>query len=704
MVTEEESEKRIQSIMDNIFRTPRSKSVTSFSGKETSKRKRGDSTNESSESSNGGIGSVGRFKRPAISSGSSLSSEAPLCRPWDKSDLLRRLATFKSMTWFGKPKSVSAVNCALRGWINVEMDIIACEACGSRLLFSTPSSWTRQQIEKAAAVFSLKLDSGHKSLCSWIDNACEERLAQFPPTTPPALADSYKERSSALLQLSALPKISSSAIDYMRSLQLESFLEEASTLELGCGEASPITYFGGVDGTLNSNLYYQALKLIALCGWEIRTLPYAVDCDVPTQSAANIHPEESSLQVLNEKKNSVIMSSTTGGDETDIDEERQSLSELQSDPASSVLDCRLCGASVGLWAFSTIRQPLEMFRLIGSSEVSGQKDPGNYSLIGNTSGAGGLREDAHVGCNGIMSTVASLKGKPLSLSLSIAGGPSPAKQNYRATVSFPVMSRHLRSGLSSKSDVRDHASCDLGNSIQDKDHTDNTPCVQVDQTEVASDKCKRTEFGSVVQSCLNSEFNKVDPLRNEINNDTQERDCLGIGSDASGPVGSGEDGKRKPLMITMDQQDKYSSDISLLVCEAGNNFASSVDANASGAGKNDSKIVDEGANVQKSLEVQITKPSAHWSGKEVEEAQLDHAVEFDPIKQHRHFCPWIISTGNVAPGWQQTLKALYHEKDPSHLTITSSPPSTPMLELDDPITSIRKLFTSPSSTKRKKVT
>ncbi|KAI3885177.1 hypothetical protein MKW98_002569 [Papaver atlanticum] len=661
MVTEEESEKRIQSIMDNIFRTPKSKSITSLSGKETSKRKRVDSTNESSESSN----SVGRFKRPAILCGSSLSSEAPLCRPWDRSDLLRRLATFKSMTWFGKPKAVSAINCALRGWINVEMDIIACEACGSRLLFSTPSSWTRQQIEKAAAVFSLKLDSGHKLLCPWIDNACEERLAQFPPTTPPALADGYKERSSALLRLSALPKVSSSAIDYMRSPQLESFLEEASTLELGRGEASAVTYFGSVDGTPNSNLYYQALKLIALCGWEIRTLPYAVDCDVPTQSAANIHPEKSSLQVVNEKNNSVIMSSTTGGDETDIDEERQSVSELQSDPASSVLDCRLCGASVGLWAFSTIRRPLEMFRLIGSSEVNGQKDPGNYSLIVNTSGVGGLREEAHVGCNGIMSTAASShRGKPLSLNLSIAGGPSPAKQNYRATVSLPVMSRHLRSGLASKSDARDHASCDLDvtNSIQEKDHTENTPCVQIAQTEVRPDKCKRTEFGNDVLSCLNSEFNEVDPLSNEIDNDIQERDCLGIGSDASGPAGSGESGKK------------------------------------------DSEKVDEGAKVQNPLEVQITKSSAHWSGKEVEESQLDHVVEFDPINQHRHFCPWIISTGNVAPGWQQTLKALDHEKDPSHLTITSSPPSTPMLELDDPITSIRKLFTSPSSTKRKKVT
>ncbi|KAJ8553405.1 hypothetical protein K7X08_024083 [Anisodus acutangulus] len=71
-----------------------------------------------------------------------------------------------TFTW----KAISAVNCARRGWINVDMDTIACEACGSRMLFSTPPSWTRQQVDKAALVFSLKLDSGHKLLCPWIDN------------------------------------------------------------------------------------------------------------------------------------------------------------------------------------------------------------------------------------------------------------------------------------------------------------------------------------------------------------------------------------------------------------------------------------------------------------------------------------------------------------------------------------------------------
>lgn len=39
------------------------------------------------------------------------------------------------------------------------------------------------------------------------------------------------------------------------------------------------------------------------------------------------------------------------------------------------------------------------------------------------------------------------------------------------------------------------------------------------------------------------------------------------------------------------------------------------------------------------------------------------SITFDPIKQHRHFCPWIFSTGKSATGWQQTLAALEECKE-----------------------------------------
>uniref|UniRef100_A0A6N2KTA9 NuBaID C-terminal domain-containing protein n=1 Tax=Salix viminalis TaxID=40686 RepID=A0A6N2KTA9_SALVM len=71
---------------------------------------------------------------------------------------------------------------------------------------------------------------------------------------------------------------------------------------------------------------------------------------------------------------------------------------------------------------------------------------------------------------------------------------------------------------------------------------------------------------------------------------------------------------------------------------------------------------------------------------------LDKVLGFDPIRQHRHFCPWIISTSSGAPGWQQTLSALRRQKEFSPPT---NSPSSSLNKVDDPIALVRKLSTSP---------
>ncbi|RVW17166.1 hypothetical protein CK203_011348 [Vitis vinifera] len=94
----EEAEKRLQSVMAKLFHPPKSK------------------PNSPSDSSSDGQSSKGK-KRPNPMSASAIESklrkdiqksttpvQAPLCRPWDREDLMKRLATFKSMTWFAKPK------------------------------------------------------------------------------------------------------------------------------------------------------------------------------------------------------------------------------------------------------------------------------------------------------------------------------------------------------------------------------------------------------------------------------------------------------------------------------------------------------------------------------------------------------------------------------------------------------------------------
>ncbi|KAE8730162.1 hypothetical protein F3Y22_tig00003041pilonHSYRG01011 [Hibiscus syriacus] len=133
--------------------------------------------------------------------------------------------------------------------------------------------------ENVASVFSLKLDSGHKLTCSWINNVCDERLTEFPPTVPADLVDKFRARSNSLFQLMALPVISSSTIEFMRSPQLEEFLKQP--LMVDClkrnAEFSHIECKEDGSAVDSANLYYLAQKLISLCGWEPCPLPYVVN-------------------------------------------------------------------------------------------------------------------------------------------------------------------------------------------------------------------------------------------------------------------------------------------------------------------------------------------------------------------------------------------------------------------------------------------
>lgn len=67
---------------------------------------------------------------PASGGGNGSGGSAARGRPWDRGDLFRRLATFKSGTWFCKPQSISPVECARRGWTNTGPDLLSCEVRG----------------------------------------------------------------------------------------------------------------------------------------------------------------------------------------------------------------------------------------------------------------------------------------------------------------------------------------------------------------------------------------------------------------------------------------------------------------------------------------------------------------------------------------------------------------------------------------------
>lgn len=567
----QDSEKRFHQIMDKLF-TPSKSPLPSSSS----------STSSLVEQQSRGK------KRPCPSSALSLvepktilatidrslkapsSSQSGLCRPWDRGDLMRRLASFKSMTWFAKPQVISALNCARRGWVNDDTDTISCESCGAHLYFSAPASWSKQQVEKAALVFSLKLDNGHKLLCPWIENSCEETLSEFPSMTPQDLVERHEERSEALLQLLALPVISPSAIDYMKSSDLEGFLKRPIAPASGDTESSQTESLINHVGATPAQLFYQAQKLISLCGWEPRALPYIVDCKDKSGEAAkgtdtiDLLPETATRELLSSSNSTSNPNGVSENSENPVVPDT-----LNSDPSSVVLDCKLCGACVGLWVFSTVPRPLELCRVTGDTEVNTEKNSRDGTLQRQTS----------------------------SLQFTIAGGPPATKQNFKATISLPIVGRNLRSRFASYSRDRDHGT---DNSIQDQ-------------------QCKT-------------------PERNGGGTENSDQDMIDVESITTPQT------KDKQLMV--------------------------VTSNLPENNKQKDSTGDIGSKSNKQM-------------------------EFDPIKQHRHFCPWIWSTGRRGPGWRQTLSALQRQKG----SCQTPPSPSSIFKVDDPLTSVRNLFKSPSPKK-----
>lgn len=206
----------------------------------------------------------------------------------------------------------------------------------------------------------------------------------------------------------------------------------------------------------------QAQKLISLCGWEPRSLPYIVDC----KNCQNQPSRDANLVDLpcgaNEHNSSIVVYSSGMDDTMEASDEAVASSGLQSDPNSVVLDCRLCGASVGLWTFYAVPRPLELLRVVGYTEVNGEDNPSHCKdgICGDGGAYGShdlaiVNHDREGTFNAATTSATSSRERQLNLKFSIAGGPPPTKQNFRATISLPVIGRNLRARISSDLDFRD---------------------------------------------------------------------------------------------------------------------------------------------------------------------------------------------------------------------------------------------------------
>ncbi|KAB5534258.1 hypothetical protein DKX38_017344 [Salix brachista] len=291
------------------------------------------------------------------------SSPRPSCRPWERGDLLRRLATFKPSNWFAKPKVASSLACAQRGWMNVDINQIACETCGAYMTFVSLASRTPAEVESAAEAFAKQLDVGHQATCPWRGNSCPESLVQFPPTPQSALIGGYKDRCDGLLQFQLLPIIAASAIELMRVSrgplvdrlfsQSQNFIAGEGDFKTDCAAGLEITR----DGVFC--LYTRAQKLISLCGWEPRWLPNVQDCEEHSaQSARNewsFGPAQAQVHLSHDPGPSKKAHSASA--KNDTGKNKVFAVDSRCDSRSPLLDCSLCGATVRVLDFLTVPRP-----------------------------------------------------------------------------------------------------------------------------------------------------------------------------------------------------------------------------------------------------------------------------------------------------------------------------------------------------------
>ncbi|KAF8369778.1 hypothetical protein HHK36_032199 [Tetracentron sinense] len=401
--------------------------------------------------------------------GSAFGSSQPSCRPWERGDLLRRLATFKPLNWFAKPKVASSLACARRGWVNVDVNKIVCESCGANLSFILLKSWTPAEVDSAYEAFAKQLDAGHKVSCPWRGSICAESLVQFPPTPPSALIGGYKDRCDGLLQFLSLPVIAASAIEQMRvsrGPQIDRFLVQSHTVM--AGELSfKADNIPGMDTSREEAfcIYTRAQKLISLCGWEPRWHLNVQDCEEHSaQSARNgcsFGPtQDRARQDPGSSKNTFSASTKKdSGKKTAVPESR-------CESKSPLLDCSLCGATVRIWDFLTVSRPARF----APNNIDIPETNKKMALTRGASAASGI--SGWVAADGMQreetddhDEAATDEGKSLSnagvdLNLTMAGG-LPSTRLVMAAMSEQFqdadIGRDLMIGQPSSSEVGDRA-------------------------------------------------------------------------------------------------------------------------------------------------------------------------------------------------------------------------------------------------------
>lgn len=298
-------------------------------------------------------GSVGSPGEKAGGAGAAAGIAEPGYEPWSRAALLRRMQTFKAITWFAKPAALSAAQCALRGWRNTGPDLLACDFCSSQLCCRLPSAPQLDSMKAAVAKYVQLLVEAHEETCPWRQRACDASLLAQPADAPAQMQSVYSHSLQQLQQLDALPAIGGAALAQLAAAAmaagvLEQLAQvlciEQHALEVAAAATSAAPGSPGAVADANAPAALssgQRARLLALCGWQ----PQALLAASATAAATAFHAQQ---------RPSVFgVSHLLGGvGSGSIGRAGQPATGLAQLPAShTALCCAECGNNVGLWGY-----------------------------------------------------------------------------------------------------------------------------------------------------------------------------------------------------------------------------------------------------------------------------------------------------------------------------------------------------------------
>lgn len=177
--------------------------------------------------------------------------------------------------------------------------------------------------------------------------------------------------------------------------------------------------------------------------------------DQLNQSSKDANLSEKSILSRKSEIITVYGSCTDKTSESKTDDDNRASEEAIINPNSVVLDCKLCGACIGLWDFSMVSRPLEFLRVSGYTQVN--NDHINHTHGDKNHFSGNSGRDKSRECTGQVTTSANtmLDRRPPNFNLTIAGGPPPVTHDYRAKISLPIIGRNLRAWFIAESELKD---------------------------------------------------------------------------------------------------------------------------------------------------------------------------------------------------------------------------------------------------------